>query len=152
MTTAKIVYASMTGNNEEIAGILEEELQDLDIETNMSEIGFTDPSELLNYDLNFMVVYTYGEGDMPDEVADFYDDLKELKLTNKLYAVMGSGDIFYEDHFCETVDDFDKLLTEVGAIKAAPSLKINLEADNDDIEHIANVAKQVVNKYDELAK
>ncbi len=152
MTTAKIVYASMTGNNEEIAGILEEELQDLDVETNMSEIGFTDPSELLNYDLNFMVVYTYGEGDMPDEVADFYDDLKELKLTNKLYAVMGSGDIFYEDHFCETVDDFDKLLTEVGAIKAAPSLKINLEADNDDIEHIANVAKQVVNKYDELAK
>lgn len=152
MTTAKIVYASMTGNNEEIAGILEEELQDLDIGTNMSEIGFTDPSELLNYDLNFMVVYTYGEGDMPDEVADFYDDLKELKLTNKLYAVMGSGDIFYEDHFCETVDDFDKLLTEVGAIKAAPSLKINLEADNDDIEHIANVAKQVVNKYDELAK
>lgn len=142
----------MTGNNEEIAGILEEELQDLDVETNMSEIGFTDPSELLNYDLNFMVVYTYGEGDMPDEVADFYDDLKELKLTNKLYAVMGSGDIFYEDHFCETVDDFDKLLTEVGAIKAAPSLKINLEADNDDIEHIANVAKQVVNKYDELAK
>ncbi len=152
MTTAKIVYASMTGNNEEIAGILEEELQDLDVETNMSEIGFTDPSELLNYDLNFMVVYTYGEGDMPDEVADFYDDLKELKLTNKLYAVMGSGDIFYEDHFCETVDDFDKLLTEVGAIKAAPSLKINLEADSDDIEHIANVAKQVVNKYDELAK
>lgn len=152
MTTAKIVYASMTGNNEEIAGILEEELQDLDVETNMSEIGFTDPSELLNYDLNFMVVYTYGEGDMPDEVADFYDDLKELKLTNKLYAVMGSGDIFYEDHFCETVDDFDKLLTEVGAIQAAPSLKINLEADNDDIEHIANVAKQVVNKYDELAK
>lgn len=152
MTTAKIVYASMTGNNEEIAGILEEELQDLDVETNMSEIGFTDPSELLNYDLNFMVVYTYGEGDMPDEVADFYDDLKELKLTNKLYAVMGSGDIFYEDHFCETVDDFDKLLTEVGAIQAAPSLKINLEADSDDIEHIANVAKQVVNKYDELAK
>ena len=152
MTTAKIVYASMTGNNEEIAGILEEELQDLDVETNMSEIGFTDPSELLNYDLNFMVVYTYGEGDMPDEVADFYDDLKELKLTNKLYAVMGSGDIFYEDHFCETVDDFDKLLTEVGAIQAAPSLKINLEADSDDIDHIANVAKQVVNKYDEIAK
>lgn len=149
MTTAKIVFASMTGNNEEIANILDEELDDLGIETDLSDVSFTDASELLDYDLNFLVMYTYGEGDMPDEVADFYEDLEELDLTGKVYAVMGSGDTFYEEHYCETVDDFDKLLTQLHAIRGAVPLKINLEPESADIPKIAAVAKEVLAKFNE---
>ncbi|KRK38860.1 flavodoxin [Amylolactobacillus amylotrophicus DSM 20534] len=151
MTTAKIVYASMTGNNEEIANILDEELTDRGVTTSLSDISFTPASEYLNYDLTLMVVYTYGEGEMPDEVADFYDDLAELDLTGKVYAVMGSGDLFYEEHYCETVDYFEQLFTKIGATKGAEPLKINLEADEADMDNIAAVADSVLAKLNEKA-
>lgn len=149
MTTAKIVYASMTGNNEEIAEILDEELQELGIQTDMTDISFTDANELLDYDLNLMVLYTYGEGDMPDEVLDFYEDLKSVDLSGKVFATMGSGDTFYEEHFCETVDDFDKLMIDRHGIRAIEPLKINLEPESEDIENIAHVAQAVVAKFND---
>src|SRR5699024_3173461 len=126
MTTAKIVYASMTGNNEEIANILDEELTDRGVTTILSDISFIPSIEYLSYELTCMGVYSYGKGEMRDEVADFYEDMAELDFTGKVFAVMGSGDLFYEEHYCETVDDFEKLFVKVGATKGADSLKINL--------------------------
>lgn len=51
--------------------------------------------------------YTYGvDGDLPDEIVDFYEELEEIDLTGKIYGVVGSGDTFYEQ-FCTAVDDFE---------------------------------------------
>ncbi len=148
LTTAKIVYASMTGNNEEVASIIDEKLQDMGIETDMSDITFSDVNEFSEYDIAFMVPYSYGEGELPDEALDFYEDLLEIDLTDKIFAVAGSGDVFYEDAYCITVDDFTKAFLKIGGVQAAESLKINLAPDLEDIENIEQFTEKVVNFYE----
>ena len=55
-----------------------------------------------------VATYTYGDGELPDEMMDFYEDLADLNLNGKIYGVVGSGDTFY-DEFCKAVDDFDRV-------------------------------------------
>ncbi|EAC8019317.1 flavodoxin, partial [Listeria monocytogenes] len=50
MTKVMIVYASMTGNTQEIADILGEELEKYDIEVEIEECISVDPEDLLEYD------------------------------------------------------------------------------------------------------
>ncbi|MBA1393226.1 flavodoxin [Lactobacillus sp. XV13L] len=143
---AKIVYASMTGNDADMAEILEEDLQDLGFDVDSSEAEFTDASDYLDSDLCIFVTYTYGEGTMTDEVADFYDQLKELDLSNKYFAVMGSGDMVYADHFCENVFDFEKMFKQVGAKELAKPVTIENAPGDEAIDLIDNAAKEMANQ------
>lgn len=136
----QLVYASMTGNNEEIADILTDSFQKLGADVTETEISQADVAEFETADICVLVTYTYGEGDMPDEAQDFYDDLMETDLTGKHYGVCGSGDRFYEGHFCATVDDFDQALAHTGAIKAAKTVKIDLAPEGDDIKALEEFA------------
>lgn len=145
MTTANIVYASMTGNNEEIADILNDAFEDLDVDVTTTEISQADAAEFEDSDICVIATYTYGEGDMPDEAQDFYDDLLDEDLTGKVYGTCGSGDRFYEGHFCATVDDFDRAFAKTGAIKGADSVKIDLAAEAEDIDHLEAFAQKLVN-------
>ena len=120
---ARIVYASMTGNDEDMADILEEDLQDYGFEVESSDVSFTDASDYLKSDLCIFITYTYGEGKMTDEIADFYEQLKTLDLSGKHFAVMGSG--------------------EVGAIEATAPVTIENAPDDDAIDKIDNAAKEM---------
>ena len=55
---AQIVFASMTGNNEDMAEILEEDLQDLGIDVESIDISFADASSFEEADLCIVVTYT----------------------------------------------------------------------------------------------
>ncbi|KRK34428.1 flavodoxin [Loigolactobacillus bifermentans] len=140
MARAKIVYASMTGNNEEIADIISEAFENLNVDVEVEEISQADPADFEDVDICVVATYTYGEGDMPDEAIDFYEDLLEEQLDGKVYGVCGSGDSFY-DHFAKSVDDFDAAFAKTGAQKSATTVKVDLEANGDDIEHLEAFAK-----------
>ena len=78
MATALIVYASLTGNTEEIADILAEALEDRGVEVDVKECTSAQANEFHNYDINVVATYTYGtDGDLPDEIVDFYEELEE---------------------------------------------------------------------------
>lgn len=94
MALAKIVYASMTGNTEEIADIVANKLQELGHDVDIDECTTVDASEFENADIAVVATYTYGDGDLPDEIVDFYEDLQDLDLEGKIYGVVGSGDTF----------------------------------------------------------
>ncbi|WEV44809.1 flavodoxin [Streptococcaceae bacterium ESL0687] len=145
MATAKIVYASMTGNTEEIADIVCEALENKGIEVEMDECTSVDAEDLLDFDINIVATYTYGDGELPDEIVDFYDDLKDLDLTGKIYGVVGSGDTFY-DEFCKSVDDFDSAFASTGATKGAENVKVDLAAEEDDIQALEKFADELVAK------
>ena len=81
MALAKIVYASMTGNTEEIADIVSEALENLDMEVEMNECTQVDADEFEDADICIVATYTYGDGELPDEIVDFYEDLQELDLS-----------------------------------------------------------------------
>lgn len=142
MTLAKIVYASMTGNTEEIADIVAEAFEDLELEVEIDECTQVDAADFEKADICVVATYTYGDGDLPDEIVDFYEDLQEIDLSGKIFGVCGSGDTFYDD-FCKSVDDFEAVFTQIGAKKGADSVKVDLAAEEDDIQRLEEFAKKL---------
>jgi flavodoxin short chain len=142
MTLAKIVYASMTGNTEEIADVVSEALENLGLEVEMNECTQVEADDFADADVCIVATYTYGDGELPDEIVDFYEDLQDLDLSGKVYGVVGSGDTFY-DFFCKSVDDFDAAFAKTKAVKGAENVKVELNAEEEDIEHLEAFAKAI---------
>ncbi|MGX6978142.1 flavodoxin [Vagococcus elongatus] len=145
MAVAKIVYASLTGNTEEIADIVAEALENEALDVEINECTQVDAEEFLDADICVVGTYTYDEGSLPDDIVDFYEDLKELDLSGKVYGVIGSGDTFYE-RFCSCVDDFDHVFSQTGATKGAESVKVDLAAEEEDIQRLEAFAKELAEK------
>ena len=146
---AQIVFASMTGNDEDMAEILEENLQDAGFDVENIDVSFADASSYLDADLCVMVTYTYGEGVMTDELKDFYDQLVTLDLSGKKFAVMGSGDKTYKDHYCENVDDFEKAFIKCGAVEVAKPVKIENAVGDEDIDLIDQATEEIVEAFND---
>lgn len=144
MLTAHVVYATMTGNNEEVANIVCDCLGKLKVKVTESEISQTDIADFMKADILVVCAYTYDEGAMPEEGLDFYDDLQTVDLSGKVYGVAGSGDKFYGKYFNTTVDHFDAAFKKAGAITGAAKVKIDLEPYEEDIERLNNFAKGLV--------
>lgn len=145
MALAKIVYASMTGNTEEIADIVANKLEELGLDVETNECTTVDADDFLDADVAIVATYTYGDGELPDEIVDFYEDLKELDLSGKVYGVCGSGDTFY-DEFCKSVDEFDVAFAQTGASKGADVVKVDLAAEDDDIIKLESFAQSLAEK------
>ena len=124
MALAKIVYASMTGNTEEIADIVAKKLEELGHTVDVDECTTVDAADFEDADICIVATYTYGDGELPDEIVDFYEDLADLDLSGKIFGVVGSGDTFY-DYFCHSVDEFENQFTFTGATKGADSVKVD---------------------------
>jgi flavodoxin short chain len=142
MANAKIVYATMTGNTQKIAETFQAALEKAGATVEIADVNDTSADDFKNYDLAVVATYTYGQGELPDDIQDFYEDLKDVDLTGKAYVVLGSGDTSYDDMFCKAADDFDAVLTEAGAKKAAPVYKI--EFDEYDEAKLDEIAKALV--------
>ena len=140
MALAKIIYASMTGNTEEIADIVGQKLEELGHDVEVDECTTVDASDFEDADLAIVATYTYGDGDLPDEIVDLYEDLADLDLSGKIYGVVGSGDTFYY-YFCKAVDDFEEQFAQTGAEKGAESVKVDLAAEDEDIEKLEAFAE-----------
>ncbi|MEM1456246.1 flavodoxin [Pediococcus pentosaceus] len=148
MPTAKVVFATITGNNEDCADIITEALEDLGVEVDETEISQTDAAELKDYDINVIVPYTYDEGALPEEGMDFFDDLAELDLSGKVFGVAGSGDTFYAEYYCLAVDKFSEAMTKTHATQGAENLKINLAPESqEDLDRLDNFASSLVDKF-----
>lgn len=154
MPTAKVVFATITGNNEDIADIISDNLEDQGFEIEQIEISQAEIEDFEEADICVICPYTYDEGALPDEGLDFYDDLKkDAQLDGKVYGVAGSGDTFYEGFYCTAVDDFSNAMKGANAIQGAPDLKINLAPDSDeDLAALDDFSKKLVETYQEQQK
>ena len=123
MALVKIVYASMTGNTEEISEILEEQFQEAGVEVERED--------------------TYGDGELPFEFEDFFDELTEKDLTGKPFGVVGSGDREYGEFFCKSAHDFVGAFEKAGAKKVAETVEIENNAEEEDIEMLKTFVKSV---------
>ncbi|UQS83250.1 flavodoxin [Bombilactobacillus thymidiniphilus] len=149
MTKVKIVFASMTGNDEDMADILSENFEEAGMEVDISEISQTDVQDYQDADICIMVSYTYSdglEGNIPDEGLDFYHDLLDSDLTGKTFGVCGSGDTFYEE-FGVAVDHFTTAFQQAGALQGAPSVKVELAPNSQDIANLDEFAQQIIAKF-----
>lgn len=122
-TKAAIIFASLTGNNAEIADFICEQLKVRKITVVLKEISQSDAFKLKNFDLVIIVLYTYAQGDLPPESLDFFDDLVSLTLKGVSFAAIGSGDHWY-GNFCQAVLTFDQQFEKCQANRAAFPLLI----------------------------
>ena len=92
---AHVVYATLTGNNEDVADIIVSAFKAASINVKKTEISQTEVDELEQTNIAVIVPYTYDNGSLPDEGLDFFDDLAQADLSGVIYGVAGSGDIYY---------------------------------------------------------
>ncbi|BDZ31720.1 flavodoxin [Lactiplantibacillus sp. WILCCON 0030] len=144
MATAKVIFATITGNNEDVADIVTEKFEALGVDVTQEEISQADATEFETVDICVVVPYTYDEGALPEEGLDFYDDLQELDLAGKIYGCAGSGDTFYEDDYCRAVTDFSNAFKKTGATKGADDVFVNLAPEGDDITHLDAFVEKLV--------
>ncbi|MBH5318702.1 flavodoxin [Paenibacillus sp. GSMTC-2017] len=126
-----ILYTSLTGNTEEMAESIAEGVKATGIDYVCKEAFDAKPEELLDYDAIIMGAYTWGDGELPDEFLDFYEEMDGLNLAGKKAAVFGSGDTSYPV-YCGAVDIIEGKLKELGAEIVCESLKFEYNASDDE--------------------
>lgn len=141
---AQVVYATLTGNNEDVADIIIEALENADVTVKKSEISQTEVDELEDVDIAVVVPYTYDQGSLPDEGLEFYDDLADANLAGVVYGVAGSGDTYYLDDYCLAVPKFEKQFSLTNATKGAAGVKINLNPQANDIPTLQKFAQDLI--------
>lgn len=146
MVKAMIVYASLTGNTEEGAEILEEAFEEAGVDVEVVEASFADPEDFKDYDIVVVGTYTYGpDGNLPEEIVDFYEELEEVDLSGKVFGTFGSGDDFYEK-YCKSVDDFDQQLAQTGANQGFQPVKYNLIPGQEAINDLNAMAQALIDQ------
>lgn len=133
-----LIYASLTGNTEALSELIVEKFkEEKDIDVNMHFIeDMEDFSVLEESDAFIIATYTYGEGDLPEEMEEIFEAIPDMDLSGKIYGVIGTGDTVY-DEYCVCVDQFDEQIKKTGATNPTANLKIEIEADSDeDFENI----------------
>ncbi|TSB45587.1 flavodoxin [Alkalicoccobacillus porphyridii] len=131
MSKIVLVFASMSGNTEDIADLITGKLRDKGFEVDLEEMEDYDPENLAEYDGIVLGSYTWGDGDLPYEADDFYEALGDVDLSAKPAAVFGSGDTVYPE-FCEAVHIFERKLTECGTNLVTQGLKIEFIPETDE--------------------
>lgn len=144
MIQVLILYASSTGNTEEIAKLLEKELDQnvFNITLEALEMGNIDSHHLLEYDGILFGTYTYDDGDLPFETDIFCDVLRTVNMTGKVVGVFGSGDTAY-DQFCSAVDLMKVEFKQQHAETIQHTVKIDLYPDEEeDFQSIKKLATE----------
>lgn len=101
---ALILYATYSGNTEEMAEIIEGFLQDEGLAVEGYDIfQRKNDFDFLSFDIIFLGSFTWDYGELPDEMTDF---LSGVQLDHPYVAVFGSGDTQFggEALYCKAVD------------------------------------------------
>lgn len=137
MNKVLLVYATMTGNTEEMANLVEEGITSEGLTVDKKDVIDVDLSTIESYAEIMLGAYTWGEGALPDEFLDLYDDLEAMDLTGKTFAVFGTGDTSYAI-YCGAVDLLEDLIKEKGGKLALEGLKVENYPEDDDKQNSIN--------------
>lgn len=118
-----IVYSSVTGNTEQLAEMVQEAAQNQGITIELYPVDEFPLSQLQWLDVVMIGTYTWGSGEIPEEMHSLYQAIEKLGRKELRTAVFGTGDSFFAE-FCGAVDQFrDMLYTQT---KLVATLKVEL--------------------------
>jgi len=137
-----IVYSSLTGNTEEMSEIIESGVLEAGIEVARKDAYDAKASELLEYDGIIIGAYTWGDGELPDEFLDFFEEMEGLDLSGKKAVAFGSGDTCYA-HYCGAVDIIEAKLRELGAEIVHESLKFEYNASDEELQQGKKIGYEI---------
>tara|TARA_B100001121_G_scaffold292681_1_gene294533 strand:- start:238 stop:678 length:441 start_codon:yes stop_codon:yes gene_type:complete len=113
-----ILWASMSGTAENVANILNKKAKSMGFETNQLELNQVTMKDLSKMKNVAIITSTTGEGDLPTNGEDFWDDLKnsEVNFNDLTYSVCALGDSSHSI-FCGAGKKVDEKLIQLGAQK-----------------------------------
>lgn len=126
-----VLYASQSGTAEGLARKLAKELKAQGYTPAVSTLVGYAPAALAAESFALIIASTYGDGDAPDGVQPFYEQLclEHFPRMEKLkYAVFALGDRHYE-HFCKFGFDLDTKLAALGANPLCRRAESDVEVD-----------------------
>ncbi|MFO1458955.1 MAG: sulfite reductase subunit alpha [Verrucomicrobiota bacterium] len=125
----RIAFGSQTGSAQGLARRIATEAARRGFQATVSELNAVAPSDLRRDTPCILVTSTWGDGDPPDNAADFWNRIRQdaaPKLEGVSYAVLGLGDRNYPE-FCGAAKKLDERLSQLGAVR----LGIRGECDTD---------------------
>ncbi|MBG70822.1 MAG: hypothetical protein CMN06_12055 [Roseibacillus sp.] len=118
MQKSQIFFATQTGNSQEVAEKLQEELEASGIEVGCVDMFDSDPDNISELSHLYYVVSTWGEGEPPDDSVGYFEKLKEYPdghYAGKKFAICGLGDSGY-DIFNGFGKDLESELVRLGGV------------------------------------
>ncbi len=114
-----ILVGTMTGTAEIVAEEINDELAEAGHAIEIMVMDDLDSAAFAGGGLFLICTSTYGQGDVPDNAMNLYEDLqaKRPDLSAVRYGVIALGDKTYADTFCRGGRRFDAILAELKAVR-----------------------------------
>lgn len=138
-----IVYTSKTGNTEELVYLIQQLFIQKKVDVSLFRIAQFSIHNLNQYDAVIVGTYTWGDGNIPQEMMTIYHGFESLNLKNLITAVVGTGDSSYSK-FCGAVDDFKDMLYV--QTKLVATLKIEVRPQQKDLNRCIQLVDIVLEK------
>lgn len=138
-----IYYATMTGNAEELARDAEATVRANGWTPLLHNLSEASPSSIKETRYALFIVSTWGEGEPPDDAAEFFEELENSDeiLESLHYAMLGLGDSSYPD-FNAFARNLNARLTEMGACKICDLIEADYDFEDSYALWMANVLQE----------
>jgi sulfite reductase (NADPH) flavoprotein alpha-component len=126
-----VFFATQSGTAERLAKKLAKELKTKGHTVELASLGAASTATLAQQEHALLLASTYGEGEPPDEIKGFREQLLDAsapRLDKLRYSVFALGDSNYE-HFCQFGIEVDERLQNLGARRLTPRVESDVEVD-----------------------
>ena len=128
-----VLFGSQSGNAESLAKQVNKQAKTRGFESRVSSMDEVEMAALRKEKNVLLITSTWGEGEMPDNAAPFWDALNQngssplLKGIN--FSVLALGDRNYADTFCLAGKLLDDRFEELGATRIHPRIDCDVDFD-----------------------
>lgn len=146
-----IIYGTQTGNAESVAELAAEAASAEGMSAEVLDMDDISAEQLATKERLLVVTSTYGEGEMPDNAQNLWDEISSddaPSFKDTYFSVLALGDTSY-DGFCVAGIEWDQRLEQLGGKRIADRIDCDVDYDDDADKWIAESIPTISQKGDQ---